>query len=171
MKESKTSTKDNPTGKDKGNPLSELAQQAAKNYEQLLRAGVKLNEQAGEWWASMAKHSAPSHDWQAPFERMSGTMAKGVLPLAQKPLEETVELMEKNQKAGAELFKKAMAATQAPSVVECQDKWMDFWESSVSAAQSHFEELAQIQSRALNGWMNYLRRNTEVTSVRVPRAA
>jgi hypothetical protein len=158
------------TVKDTVNPISGMAEQAMKNCEQALRTTLKFQQEAGQWWGNLCNQSAPVQDWQKRVANF-GTIASGFMPATQKRMEETLELVEKNNRASAELMKKAAEAAQTPVIAESQSKWMDFWASSLGAMRSNAEAAMQINSRALDAWIDFVQKNTEVTEIRVPKTA
>jgi hypothetical protein len=150
--------------------MSDLTGKAMKNCEQALRTGLKLQEEAVLWWTNMINHTAAAQDWQKPLQTAT-TLAEGIMPEAQKRMEEVLGLMEKNSRTGAELVKKAVDAAQTPVLSESQAKWMDFWTDSMGAARAGTEELTQIGSKALDSWVDFVRKNTELTVIQVPKTA
>ena len=148
-------------------PLTELADKTMKNYEQALRTGLKMQEEAGKWWTSMFNQSTAAQDWQKRFTNMTG-MAGSLMPLAQRRMEEAMSLVEKNGKTGAELMKKAVDAAQTPVPAESQAKWLDFWTSSMGAVRANAEAVSELSSKAIDAWIDFVRKNTEV---RVPKTA
>src|SRR5512146_5684 len=150
--------------------LSDMADTAMKNYEQAIRTGLKVQEEAGKWWGSMFNQTAFAQDWQKRFSDMSG-MANRLMPLAQKRMEEMMDLMEKNSRTGAELLKKAVDAAQAPAMAESQAKWMEFWTSSMGAMRSNAEAVTEISTKVIDSWIDFIRKNTEVAEMHVPKAA
>lgn len=162
------SGKDKQSGRDYTIPVTEMAEKAMKNYEQALRTGLKFQEEAGKWWTSMFNQAGVAQDWQKRVSDMNG-MATNLMPLAQRRMEEMITLMEKNSKTGSELVKKAVDAAQTPVVAESQAKWIDFWASSLGAVRCNAEAVSQISSKAIDSWIEFVRKNTEVTDVRVPK--
>lgn len=167
MKE-KSHTKESTYQKSK--PLSEAADRAMKNYEHAVRTGLKLQEEAAHLWTNFLTHNTSPQDWQ---NRFSGAteLANGILPATQKRMEDLLDLMEQNTKASTELFKKAADVCQTTTVPECQAKWMDFCTASVDLARSNFEAITQINSRAIDSWINYVRKRGDVTEAHTSRAA
>src|SRR5436305_13671999 len=111
-KSSKSSSKESSGSKSsttREKPVSEMAEKAMRNYEQALRTRVKLQEEAGRWWTTMLNQTTSTQDWQ---KRMSNitSVANGVMPVAQRRMEEVMDLMQKNSRTGADLVKKAVAA-------------------------------------------------------------
>lgn len=167
--------KDNPEEKqsmsDKDKiPFTEMADQAMKNYEQALRAGLRLQEEATRFWSGLLNQSPPAPDWQKRFQSFAAA-GNGMFPANQKRMEEMLDLAEKNGRTGADLLKKAVSAAQAPAIAESQSKWMEVWTSSLSAARSNTEAMAQISCRAIDSWIDLLQKGTEVVEIRVPKAA
>jgi hypothetical protein len=151
-------------------PVAEVAGKAMRNYEQALRTGLKFQEEAGNWWSNMLSHATTASELQKRFANFT-SLASGLMPMTQRRLEEVMEVMEKNSRTGAELVRKAVDAVQTPSLPESQAKWMEFWTSSLRAAQANTEALAHINARILDSWIDFVRKNTEMTEMRVPRMA
>jgi len=148
--------------------MSDIADKSLKNYEQLVRTGLKLQEEAARCWSSLLTQTASVQDFQKPINNLTA-VANGILPEAQKRMQEMVSLVEANSRTGVELMKKAAEAVQTASIAESQSKWMDFWTTSLGAARHNTEALLQINSRAIDSWIDFAQKNTEVTQVRVPR--
>ncbi len=151
-------------------PMAELADKTLKNYEQALRTGLKMQEEAGKWWTSMFSQTTMGQDWQKRFSNVTG-MASSFMPLAQRRMEEVISLVEKNSKTSAELMKKAVDAAQTPTMAESQAKWMDFWTSSMGAVRANAEAVSDLSTKAIDSWIDFVRKNTEVAEVRVPKSA
>jgi hypothetical protein len=149
----------------KTKPLSEAADKAMKNYEQAVRTGLKVQEEATHLWTNLLNQGASPQDWQKRFSGAT-TVANGILPAAQKRLEEVVHLVEQNTKASTDLFKKAADVCQTTTLPECQSKWLELCTASVDLARSNFEAVTQINSRAVDSWIDYVRKSADVTEVK-----
>jgi len=149
----------------KTKPLSEAADKAMRNYEQAVRTGLKLQEEAAHLWTNLLNQSASPQDWQKRFSGAT-TVANGVLPAAQRRMQEVLDLMEQNTKASTDLLKKAADVCQTTTLPECQSKWLDLCTASVDLARSNFEALTQINSRAVDSWIDYVRKSRDVTEVK-----
>lgn len=150
--------------------MSDMTDNAMKNYEQAVRAGLKIQEEAGRWWSNMLANPAINNDWQKRFTGMSA-LAQGFVPLAQKRMEDVVDLMEKNSRTTADLMKKAVEAAQAPAIADSQAKWLEFWTSSMGAVRTNTEAMTQIGSKAIDSWIDYVRKNSESFEPRPSRSA
>jgi len=149
-------------------PLLDMAENAMRNYEQAVRTSLRLQEEANRWWSTTLSQASMAQDWQKRVQTMT-QMANNLMPLAQRRMEELMEMMEKNSRQSAELVKKAADAAQTPVLADSQAKWIEFWTASMGAVRSNTEFATQIGSRAIDSWVNFVRRNTEVTEVRVPK--
>lgn len=151
--------------KDRETAMSDMADTALKNYEQAIRTTLKLQEEAARCWTSMLNQGTFVQDWQKRVNHFSGVTNK-LVPLAQQRMEEVIGLMEKNGRAGAELMKKAVDAAQTPGVTESQAKWMDFWTSSIGAVRSNTEAVTEIGTKAVDSWIDFVRKNADVSEFR-----
>ncbi len=165
-----TKTKKNNETKAGERPMAQMADHARKNYEQAVRTGQRFQEELGQWWTRMLSQTAMNTDWQKHVANWTKITA-GALPLAQRRMEEVMDLMGKNSHAGAELMRKAIEAAQTPVVAESQNKWMEFWTSSMRAVQSNVEAMTDISTKAIDSWINFVRQNTEVMEIRTPKMA
>ncbi len=151
-------------------PLTEMADAALKNYEQALRTGLKLQEEAVRCWTNVFNQTASPQDWQRRITNITALTSE-MMPMTQRRMEEMLDLVEQNSRVGAELMKKAVDAVQSPVPAESQAKWMDFATYSLGAARSTAEAVTQISTRAIDSWIDFVRKNTAVTEIRVPKAA
>ncbi len=170
MKDKTVNPKEKETMKDKDNPMTEMAGKALKNCEQAFLTGLKLQEEAVQYWTHLFNQTVSPQDWQ---KRAAGVtdLASGVLPAAQKQMDEVLDLVEKNTRTGAELMTKAIDAAQTPVIAQSQAKWLDFWTASVGAVRTSADALTQFNARVADSWVELIRQNTEVTQVRVPKTA
>ena len=159
------------TTKETGNdPMAEMAGTTLKNYEQAFQASLKLQGEAGRWWSWMVNQAVGTADWLKRWNRVKG-MADSLMPLARERMEEALALMEHNNWSGAELVKQAMDAGHTPLIADSQAKWMEVWTSSIEVARTNTEALTKISKKAIDSWMEFLQKNTEMTQVPVPKAA
>jgi hypothetical protein len=150
--------------------MSEITEKALKNCEQAVRTGLKLQEEAVVWWTKLINQSTVGQDWQKPLQTVT-CLADKIMPEAQKRMEEVLGFMEKNSRTGAHLMQKAVDAAQTPVISDSQAKWMEFWTTSLGAVRSSTEELTQIGAKAIDSWVEFVRKNTEATTIQMPKAA
>lgn len=145
-------------------PVSEMFDQAMKNYEQALRTGLKLQEEAGRWCISMFNQSGSPQD---AFKQFTSE----VVPAAQKRFGECVELLEQNSRAGFDLLKKGMEATQTASLGETQTKWVDFCEQSLKSLRANAQTVTDINAKAIDSWVEFVKKTTaEVAEPKTAKA-
>ena len=80
-------------------PASEVFDQALKNYEQALRAGLKLQEEAGRCFTKLLNHAASPQDLQ----KQVTALANEFIPATQKSMESCLGLLEQNSRASVDL--------------------------------------------------------------------
>jgi hypothetical protein len=149
--------------------MSDMADKAMRNYDQIVRTGLKIQEEASRCWSSLLTQGASTHDWQRPASAFA-SMANGVLPQAQRRMQELLELAEKNTRSSVELMRKTAEAMQAPNIPERQAKWMDVWSTSLGAARSNADAVMQISSRMLDTWIDFIQKGSE-TPMREAKAS
>ena len=133
-----------------------MADTARKNYEHAIRTGKKFQEEAGEWWTRMLTQTTTATDWQKNFTRFTA-IAGNAVPMAQRCLQGAMDVMEKSSRNGADLLRKAVDAAQTPSFAESQAKWLEFWTSSMKAAQNNVEAVTHLGTRTIDSWIDFVR--------------
>jgi hypothetical protein len=93
------------------------------------------------------------------------------MPLAQRRMQDVIDLMEKNSRTSAELVKKAVDAAQTAALAESQAKWLDFWTSSMGAVRSNTEAVSEISSRSIDSWVQFVKHNSESADSRGANAS
>jgi rubrerythrin len=138
-------------------PVTDLFEQAMKNYEQALKTGLKLQEEATKWWTTAATQSTTPQDWQKKVKAMTDD----IIPETQKRMDECLKLIEQNSKTSVDLLKKAVAAAQATSVQDAQNKFLAFWEGSLNALRDTAQAVTQTNTKAIESWMEYARKSVQ----------
>ena len=142
--------------------MSELFEKAIQNYEDALKTGLKIQEESGKWWAKMLEQTGSAQDWQ----RQIRAMASELLPETQKRVEQSLKLMEQNGRMSLELFQRAMEAAQSSSIMEGQNRFMQLWEASLNAIKDSTQAVTMANSKALESWMDFFRKNAEMATPR-----
>lgn len=153
-------TKTSDEAKERAASMSEMSDAMRKNCEQALKTSLKFQEEAGRWWGSVFNPGACAQNWQDQLNTATRT-TNSILPLAQKPVTELIDLAEKNSRTSADLMKKAFEAAQAPALSESQAKWAEFWTASLHAARGNTEALSQIGANAIDSWSDFIRTNAD----------
>jgi hypothetical protein len=155
---------------DQTKAFSEMAEKAMKNYEQVFRTGVKLQEEAIKCCTGWANPARAAQEWQKGMPNVT-KLTSSLLPNAQKRMEEALELAEQNSRTGAELMRKALEAAQTPTIAESQTKWADVATSSLNALRSNVEALTEINGKVIDSWMEFVRKSAQFTEPRLAKAA
>src|ERR1044072_5801671 len=106
-------------------PVSELIEQSLRNYEQALQAGLKLQEESSKWWTGFMMQSSASADWQNRWK----AAALETIPLVQKRMEESLQLLNEGSRTSLDLLREALKAAGNDSVLNAQSKMQDLWEA------------------------------------------
>jgi hypothetical protein len=145
------------TAEEKTKPVTDLFDQAAKNCEQVMNGTLKLQEETTRWWTNVCHQAAAPQELQKKFK----AAADEIIPQAQKNLDDCLKVVEQNSKTSIDLFKKAVAATQATSLEDAQTKALRFWEASLNAARDLTQSITEANSKAIESWVEFVRKNTE----------
>jgi len=142
---------------DNKNPMSELMEQAMKNYEQALQSGLKLQEESSRWWTDFMTQSTTATDWQKRWK----TAATQTIPIVQKRMEESLRLVEQSSQTSLDLLKQALAVTGSDSPANAQTKVQQLWEASLRALRQNTQAVAQANAKVVESWMQLLAAGTE----------
>jgi len=121
------------------------ARQGLKNYEQALRTGLKLQEEAGKCWTKLLNQAASPQDLQ----KQMASMVNDMIPATQKSMEGYLGLIEQNTRASVDLVKKGLEAAQATNYAEAQHKVTNFCESTLNALKANSQAIFDINARRL----------------------
>src|SRR6266436_3043680 len=105
----KANPKEKQTTRAQEKVMTDMADKAIKNYEQALKTGLKLQEEAVKCWSSLVNQSAAAQEYQKGLANLT-KLANDVLPLTQRRMDEVLQLVEKNSQTGTELMRKAVEA-------------------------------------------------------------
>ena len=136
-------------------PAAEMFEQAARNYEQALRSGLKLQEETGKWWIRLLTQASSPQDVQ----KQCAALASDLIPATQKSLEASLALLEQNSRASVELLKKGFETAQATTPAETQSKLLEFCEGSLKSLKSNAQALLDLNAKALDSWVALLKKS------------
>jgi len=142
---------------DNKNTMSELMEQAMKNYEQALQSGLKLQEESSRWWTDFMTQSTTATDWQKRWK----TTATQTIPIVQKRMEESLRLVEQSSQTSLDLLKQALAVTASDSPANAQTKVQQLWEASLRALRQNAQAVAQANAKVVESWMQLFTAGTE----------
>jgi translation initiation factor 2 alpha subunit (eIF-2alpha) len=136
------------------NPASEMLNQGIKNYEQALKTGLKLQEEAGKCWTKMLNQAASPQDMQ----NQIAALANEVIPATQKSMEGYLGLIEQNSRASVDLLKKSLEAAQTTNYADSQGKVTECWENSIEALTANAQAAFDLNARAIDGWIAFVKK-------------
>jgi hypothetical protein len=145
------------TTEEKTRPVTDLYDQAMKNYEQALKTGVKMQEESAKFFNNLVSQTTSPQDWQ---KRMKA-VTDDFIPQTQKTVDEGVKLIEQTSRTSIELLKKAVATGQPTSMQDAQTKFLSLWEASLNAMRDTAIAVTQANNKAIESWVAYARKNTE----------
>jgi len=148
------------------NPVSEMLDQGLKNYEQALRTGLKLQEEAGQCWTRLLSQAASPQELQKQFT----SLAYDLIPATRKSMESCLELMEQNCRTSVDLLKKGMEAAQAAHQADAQGKVVEFCESSLKSLKANAQAIVDINTKAMDAWFSLVKKATEVVEPKAEKA-
>jgi hypothetical protein len=147
------------------NPASDMLDQGLKNYEQALRMGLNVQEEAGKWWNRLLSQAVLPQDLQ----KRIAALTNEVIPATQKAMDNYLKIMEQNSAASIELVKKGMEAAQTTNYADTQSKVVEFCESSLKSLKASTQAVVDINAKAMDSWFAFVKKATaEVTE---PKAA
>jgi hypothetical protein len=135
-------------------PASELFDQALKNYEQALRAGIKVQEEASAYWTKLFNQAAARPNLQ----KQISSVANEVIPPTQKYMEGCLAIVEQNSRASVDLMKKGVEAVQATNLADSQSKLVDFCESSLKSLKSYSQSVVDLNTKAIDSWVGIVKK-------------
>ena len=136
------------------NPASEMLDQGLKNYEQALRTGLKVQEEAGKCLTKLFTQATSPQDLQ----KQISSIANEVIPAAQKSMENCIELIEQNSRASVELVKQGLEAAQATTYADAQSKVTELCESSLKTLKANAQAILDVNSKALDAWTGFVKK-------------
>ena len=140
----------------------ELFDQAIKNYEQALQAGLKLQQESARWWLDTMAQAGSPQDWQA----KANEAASESVAILQKRLEENLKLLEQSSRNSLDLLKKAMEAAKAETASTSQARVQELWEASLEALRSNATAIQQTNTKWIESWAQFLPKTKPASTAR-----
>ena len=137
-------------------PVTEYLEQAMKNYDQALKAGLKLQEEAGKCLTGFLTQPCGAPDWQK-----FTTLANDAIPTAQKRMEDCLAIVDQNSKASVELLRKAVDAAGTTTFTDSQAKWVKCYEGALDALRANAQAVNQFSTKLFDSWTEFVRKNSQ----------
>jgi len=148
------------TTEEKTKPVTDVFEQAMKNYEQALKTGVKMQEESAKCFSNLFNQPSAPPDWQ---KRMK-TMTDDLIPQTQKTVDEGLKLIAQTNKTGIELLKKAVAVGQPGTAQDAQTKYLGLWEASLNAMRETALAVTQANNKAIESWLAFAKKTSETAT-------
>lgn len=149
--------KDRPMSDNSKSPISEVVEQAMKNYEQALQASLKLQEESSKWWTDFMTQTAAPADWQ---KRWNAAAAE-TIPVVQKRMEESLRLLDQGSRTSLDLLKQALQVAGTDSAANAQSKLQELWEASLQALRNNAQAVSQANGKVVESWMQLFAKQAE----------
>lgn len=144
-----------------------LMEETMRTYEQSIRTGLKMQEEASKWWINMFNQTAASQDWQRRVTRI----VEEWIPVAQEGLDESMKMMEQNARVGMDLMKRTVEAVQCSAIPrESQIRWMDLWECSAKTLRSNAQSMNAVNEKAFGSFISFVRKSSEMLEPKTGKA-
>ncbi len=137
--------------------VSELLDQAVETFGGAVRASVKLQEDVAQWWNGAMEQMGSMQEWQ----RKSSAVLTDAIPTAQKAADEYMRFLDQSYHNGLDLLRKAFDSGRSETMSERQARAQDLWASSLEAARTNAQAMAQANVRVIGSWAEFLRKNVE----------
>ncbi|HEX9786212.1 MAG TPA: hypothetical protein VGA56_26230 [Opitutaceae bacterium] len=131
---------------------SDLFEEAFKTYEQSLKTSINIQEDTVKLWKDLLTSAKTPTD----FKKRIGEMADEIFPAAKKRMEQALQSMEENSKAGTDLLQKAFQVWQPGTVAEAQNRVRELWESSLSAVRMNAQTIVKTNQQVLDYWTSMM---------------
>lgn len=128
---------------EKTKPFIDMFEQTGKNYEEILKSGLKVQQESTKWWTDTIS-GATSTDVQKKVK----AMADDLIPQTQKNIADCMKVIEVNGRTGIELVKKAFAVSQAGL-------------ASMSSICETTQAFADVNTKGMESWLEFIRKSGE----------
>ena len=145
------------TTEEKTKPFADLFEQTTKNYEQAVKAGLKVQEESVKAWAALCNQTSSPPD----IQKRAKAVAEEIVGRTQTIIGDYVKATDQYSRSSVELLKKALAVTQAGSVQDAQSKVLAFWEATLGGVRETAQAVTQAHSKAFESWVDFVRKATE----------
>lgn len=145
------------TTEEKTKPFADLFDQATKNYEQAVKAGLRLQEESVKVWAALCNQTSFPPDLQ----KRTKAVADEIVGRTQAVIGDYVKATDQYNRTSVELLKKALAITQPSSVQDAQAKVLAFCEAALGGVRETAQAVTQAHTKAFESWLDFVRKASE----------
>lgn len=147
-------------GKDGG-----LLEQAVFSFGDALRAGVKVQQEVGKWWADTLDQVQQPFPAATDYQRKARAVVTEVIPAAQKNAQEVLKVLDQNYQGSLSLLQKAFDADPAGAADDGPARTRELWQEALDLVRDNASAVAQSNLKLLELWATVLRKTAEFRSV------
>ncbi len=130
----------------------ESFEQAIAKFEEAVKAGLKMQEEASSAWSEILSGAGTPQDRQTRFD----DVVKESIPKAQENFDTMPKSIESKYTSSLDLLKKAMEAAQATSFDESKNRTEVLWERSIQAMRENTQTMVQANAKISEAWTDLM---------------
>ena len=134
--------------------FAQVFHDAMRNYEEALKAGIKLQEESVNLWKDLLTKLGSPEELQAKLEAMTAE----TFPKARERMEECLETFNRTSKQTIDLFGKTLSAYQATSATDAQRRVQNLIESSLAALRANVHSTLNTNAKIVASWKEFVDR-------------
>jgi hypothetical protein len=133
--------------------FNELFEQAARVFENGLRAGTTMQQETTKWFAETLRAVGSAQQWQvrnqAAIEQAMSTFQKNV--------DAGLKMMNENAKTSLELLERAFDARPIEPDPDSHARSREMWETAMGALRKNMQMMVEANARVVESWGGIVR--------------
>lgn len=129
-------------------PSDEMIQGALKFYEEALKSGIQLQEDALKLWKEVLDQVGSPEDLRKKLEQL---MKEG-LPKSRERMDDVVALFQQNADQCTDIFSKTLNVYHAGSIPEGQARLHELVETSLGVLRSNVHAVVDANTKVMKTW-------------------
>jgi len=131
---------------------TDLMKQAMESFSGAMRTGLKMQEEAAQWWmGALGDVGSPLG-----LQKKAQELMSSAVPMFQNNAQECLKVLDQNSRNSLDLLKKGFEVAQSESVAEVQAKLREMWERSLAEVRSNVQSVVQLNSRIMQTCSDFL---------------
>ena len=128
--------------------FAELFEQAARVFENALRAGIAMQQESTKWFTETLRGMSSPQQWQA----RSQAATEQALSTFQKSVDAGLQMMNDNAKTTLDLLEKAYQARQGETQTDGRGQAREMWETAIGALRRNMDMMVHTNARVIESW-------------------
>ncbi len=145
----------------------ELFREGIRAWESVVDAGVKMQEEYGQWLRHMFCETGSLSEW---YNKAQSAMTDSIGKI-QENVDEATQLINQNAEACVKLVQKAMDSRQTESGVEARARIAEWWETALESMRTNTQAVLGANSRILSSWSDLARKVNGEAAERIAEMA